>query len=148
MSYISVLYQIVFCPKYRHPCLIRDNRERLFAYMAGIINQHKSQPFIINGIEDHLHILTHVHQTVPIASLVKEIKISSNKFIKDQRLFPEFTEWQSGYSVFSYSFDAKENLFRYVQRQEEHHHGEDYKVELIRMLDTAGISYDEKYLFV
>lgn len=148
MSYISVLYQIVFCPKYRNPCLIKENRERLFAYMAGIISQHKSQPYIINGVEDHLHILTHIHQTVPIACLVKEIKISSNKLIKSERLFPGFTEWQTGYSAFSYAFEAKENLFRYIQRQEQHHHGEDYKVELIRMLEAAHIEYDEKYLFV
>ena len=148
MSYISVLYQIVFCPKYRRPCLVKENRERLFAYMAGIISNQKSQPYIINGVEDHLHIITHVHQTVPIANLVKEIKISSNKFIKEQRLFPDFTEWQTGYSAFSYAFGAKENLYRYVERQEAHHHGEDFKVELIRMLEEAGVQYDEKYLFV
>ena len=147
MSYTSLLYQIVFCPKYRNPCLIKKNREKLFGYMRGTIENHNCKPFVINGIEDHLHILTHIHQTVPIASLVKDIKISSNKFIKEQDLFPEFACWQSGYSVFSYSYSALDNLFKYVQNQEKHHYCEDYRIELMRMLDEGGVSYDERYLF-
>ena len=116
--------------------------------MAGIISNHKSTPYIINGVEDHLHILTHVHQTIPIATLVKEIKISSNKLINTEHLFPDFTEWQTGYSAFSYAFQSKENLFRYIQQQEQHHQSENFKGELIRMLAEAGVQYDEKYLFV
>jgi putative transposase len=115
--------------------------------MAGIIQHHKSHPYLINGVEDHLHILTHVHQTVAIANLVKEIKISSNQFIKQRRLFPDFVEWQVGYSAFSYSFNALENLRAYVRNQEAHHLKEDFKVELIGLLNEHGIEFKEQYLF-
>jgi putative transposase len=147
MSYISVLYQIVFCPKRRNPCLRKENRDQLFAYMAGIIQHHKSHPYLINGVEDHLHILTHVHQTVAIANLVKEIKISSNQFIKQRGLFPDFVEWQVGYGAFSYSFNALDNLREYVRSQEEHHQKVDFKTELVGILEEHGVKYDERYLF-
>jgi putative transposase len=32
----------------------------------------------INGVEDHLHILTHIHPTVALSSLIKDIKLASN----------------------------------------------------------------------
>jgi hypothetical protein len=51
----------------------------------------------INGVEDHLHILTHIHPTVALSSLIKDIKLASNTWIKQENLFPAFKGWQEGY---------------------------------------------------
>jgi hypothetical protein len=34
----------------------------------------------------------------------------------------------------------------YIQRQGEHHRQEDFKSELIKLLERAGIEYDARYL--
>lgn len=75
----------------------------------------------INGIENHTHILTHLHPSIALAELVKDIKVSSNLFIKEKNLFPNFVGWQIGYSAFSYSIDRKDILTNYIRNQEEHH---------------------------
>jgi REP element-mobilizing transposase RayT len=48
-------------------------------------------------MEDHLHILTHIHPTIALATLVKDIKLASIDFIKNEEIFPDFEGWQDGY---------------------------------------------------
>jgi REP element-mobilizing transposase RayT len=115
--------------------------------MAGILANKQCHCYIINGVEDHLHIVTHIHPTIALASLIKDIKISTNRFIKQNWLFPRFPGWQDGYGAFIYSYDSLPNLKRYVQNQEEHHALVTYEKEYISLLDEHGIEYDEKYLF-
>jgi len=100
----------------------------------------------INGVEDHLHILSDLNPSIALSDLIKDIKISSNKFIKEQNLFPEFIGWQDGYNAFTYSYNAVPNLVRYIQNQEEHHKKATYIEEIKRLLKEHGIDYDEKYL--
>ncbi len=38
-TYTQILYQIVFCPKYRAPCLKKEGREELFKYIAGLLKR-------------------------------------------------------------------------------------------------------------
>jgi putative transposase len=146
-AYTQLLYQIVFCPKYRNPCMLKEKRQAVFAYIGGVIKNKKCVPWQINGIEDHLHILVKIHQTVPLASLVKDIKIASHLLIDEKGWFPDFTNCQSGYAAFSYDQTAMPNLMRYIQNQEEHHKSIDFKAEYISMLEEQNIDYDEKYLF-
>ena len=93
-TYTQFLYQIVFSTKDRNPALVKPNQKQLYKYLWGILNNKKCHLYRINGVEDHLHIITHIHPTVPVSSLIKDLKTSSNKFIKKEGLFPEFNDWQ------------------------------------------------------
>jgi len=146
-TYTQILYQIVFSTKYRKKCLLKPSRDMVFAYMAGILKNKKCHPYIINGVEDHVHILTHIHPTVSLAQLVKELKISSHSFIDDHGLFPGFSNWQNGYAAFTYSEGSLPNLIRYIENQEAHHHKASYETELRGLLEEHGVEYDERYIF-
>jgi REP element-mobilizing transposase RayT len=100
----------------------------------------------INAVEDHVHIVSHLHPTVALASLVKDIKIASSPFIKDKALFKHFVGWQEGYGAFTYSFRDKGKLIEYVKNKEEHHKKITFREEYITLLKEHGIEYDEKYL--
>ncbi len=145
-TYTQLIYHIVFTPKHRSPILEKSNRHILFKYITGILSNKKCHLYQINGVEDHIHILTHVHPTISLSNLVKDIKVASSLFIKSENLFPLFQEWQVGYGGFSCSFKDKEILIKYIANQEEHHKKLDYKEELISLLKEHGISFDEKYL--
>jgi putative transposase len=75
----------------------------------------------INGVEDHIHIVIHLHPTVALANFVKDIKTASSVWIKQENIFSEFESWQIGYAAFTYSREAKGNLIEYVKNQEIHH---------------------------
>ncbi|MEP6796443.1 MAG: IS200/IS605 family transposase [Saprospiraceae bacterium] len=145
-AYTKFIYQIIFTPKYRTSCMIKNNRDELFKYIAGILKNKNCHLYQINGVEDHVHILTHVHPSIALADLIKDVKINSNKFIKEQNLFPEFTGWQDGYNAFTYSNNALPNLIRYVQNQEEHHKKASYIKEIKALLKEHDIDFEEKFL--
>lgn len=145
-TYTQILYQIIFGTKHHKPVMSKTTRSRLFGYMIRSLESKKCHPYQINGVENHLHILTHLHPSVALADLVKDLKLASSKFIKENRLFKEFEGWQDGYSAFTYSKDSQQNLINYIKNQEEHHRHKTFREELIEILKEHGVPFDEKYL--
>ena len=146
-THTQIIYQIVYSTKNREKCMLKKSRDKVFKYMGGLLKNKNCHLYIINGVEDHLHIVTHIHPTIALAPLIKDIKISCNNYIKGNRLFPDFPGWQDGYGAFTYSYNAMTNLIRYVQNQEQHHGIVTYEEEYISLLEEHGVEYDEKYLF-
>ncbi len=126
--------------------MIESGQERLYSYIAGVLKKKGCHLYRINGVEDHLHIATHLHPSVALADLVKDIKLSSSEFIKDNNIFPSFAGWQTGYCAFTYSISAKESLITYIINQKEHHRKITFKEEYIKMLKENNIEFDERYL--
>lgn len=145
-TYTQLIYQIVFSTKNRRPALHKNNRDHLFKYVSGLLENKKCHLYRINGVEDHLHIVTHIHPTISISSLVKDIKLASSIFIKEQGLFPNFDGWQEGYGAFTYSIKEKDRLIAYVINQEEHHSKKSFLDEYKALLSNHEIEFDKKYL--
>lgn len=145
-TYTQILYQIVFSTKQREQVLEKERRPELFKYIWGILNNNNCHLYRINGVEDHLHIVTHLHPSVALADLVKSIKIASSGFIKENKIFEEFNNWQEGYGAFTYSIKEKVRLIEYVKNQEEHHKKLSFRDEYIELLKEHEIEFDEKYL--
>lgn len=145
-TYIQILYHIVFSTKNRDRTLTLDKRPELYEYIWGIIKNKSCRLYRINGIDDHLHIATHLHPTVALAPLVKDVKLASSAYIKEKGLFKNFNGWQDGYAAFTYSFKDKDRVIEYVKNQEEHHLKISFKEELIMLLEEHGIEFHEKYL--
>ena len=118
----------------------------MYAYMAGVIRKNNCHVYALNGVDDHLHILFELHPAVALAYLIKDVKLATSAWIKDNGLFQDFTNWQRGYSSFTYSQDAIPNLIRYIENQEEHHKKESSIDELKRLLREKNIDFDERYL--
>lgn len=145
-AYTQILYQIVFATRASERALAPNNRPQLFKYIWGILQNNKSNLYRINGVDDHIHILTHLHPTVALSDLVKGIKVASSDFIKENNLFDNFNAWQEGYGAFTYSISAKDNLIEYIKNQEEHHKKFSFRDEYVQLLMEHNIEFDEKYL--
>jgi REP element-mobilizing transposase RayT len=145
-TYTQILYQIVFSTRNREQTLTKGKRDELFKYMSGIIFNKKCHLYRINGVEDHLHILTHLHPSVSLSDLVKDIKVASAEHIKKSELFLNFRGWQNGYGAFTYSTKEKDVLIEYIKNQEEHHRNLSFKEEFIQLLNEHQVEFDEKYL--
>jgi len=44
---------------------------------------------------------------ISLASIVKDKKVASSAYIKNNNLFPSFSGWQDGYGGFTYLYDEK-----------------------------------------
>jgi putative transposase len=145
-TYTQIYYHLVFSTKERAPALTAEKRESLFRYTWGILKNKDCHLYRINGVEDHVHILTSLHPTVTLADLIKDIKIGTSKWIKENAAFPNFTHWQDGYGAFTVSHDDKDDVIEYIKNQEAHHKRMSFRDELRGLLGKFGVSFDEKYL--
>ena len=121
-TFTQLLYQIVFSTKNAENTMELSNTENLYRYIWGILKNKNCVLYRVNGTENHIHIVTHIHPSVSISTLVKDVKVSSSGWIKEHRFFPKFKSWQEGYGGFSYHITQKETLVNYVKNQRENHH--------------------------
>ncbi len=145
-TYTQILYQIVFSTKNRERTLTKNNRDRVFKFMSGVLKSKKCHLYQIGGVEDHIHIITHLHPSMALSDLVKDLKLSSSLMIKRNYLFKNFDGWQDGFGAFTYDIKSKERLIRYVINQEEHHQKKDFLTEYKEILKEFEIEFEEKYL--
>ena len=136
----------MFSTKDRTPALTKDRRDDLFRYISGIIRKRQSHLYRINGVDDHVHILTSLHPTVCLADFVKEIKTGSTYWIKAEAVFKKFSRWQDGYGAFTCSQSEISGLIEYIKSQEQHHRKLNFRDEYRKLLIEAGIEFDERYL--
>jgi putative transposase len=146
-TYTQIIYQIVFSTYSRENTLISERRPELNKYIWGILENKNCHPYQVNGVSDHLHIITHLHPMVSLASLVKDIKLGTSEWIKRNSVFPGFQGWQEGYGGFTYSYNQKDALIHYVKNQEVHHKMKTSREEFIDLLFEHGISFEEKFLW-
>jgi REP element-mobilizing transposase RayT len=117
----------------------------LFAYITGIIKNKNSHLYRINGVENHLHVLTDVHPSIALADFMREIKASTSSWMKSSGLFPAFNGWAEGYGSLTCSYKDKVRLIDYIKNQQEHHRKEPFEDEYRNLLKESGIEIDERY---
>jgi putative transposase len=100
-TYTQILYQLVFTTKDRKNTMLPDGQEELYRFIWGILKNKNCHLYRINGTENHLHIVTHIHPMVAPALLIKDIKLASSDLIKNEKIFPSFNGWQDGYGAFT-----------------------------------------------
>jgi len=145
-TYTQILYQIVYATWKHEKTLDSSTKDELYRYISGLIENKKCHLYCIGGVSDHIHIITHIHPSVSLASLVKDLKLASTDFVKKNRIFQSFSGWQDGYGAFTYSYHDKNRLIEYVKNQETHHHVKTFKEELKDLLKEHDIPFDEKFL--
>lgn len=144
-TYTQILYHLVFATKDRRPVLSDSRRDDLFRCMTGVIKNSHCRPVWIDGVKDHTHFLLSLHPSVPLAGLLKDIKVASSVWVKQSHVFPNFVGWQEGYGAFTYSLRDEPDLILYLKGQEEHHRRVTFEEEYKKLIMDAGIKIDEKY---
>ena len=139
--------QVVFAVQYRNALISDSWKERLYNYMAAIIQNNKHKLLAIGGTDDHVHILIGFRPSQSISDLMKDVKGCSSKWINDNRLTEGWFSWQEGYGAFSYSKEDVPAVIRYILNQPEHHKKQNMVNEYKMMLEENGVDYDEQKIF-
>ena len=141
--YVHIIFHIknISCP------IRKREKDELFAYMASIVKDNESIPILINGVEDHVHILCVLSKNIALAKLIEEIKRHSSRWIKTKGHYYAKFSWQGGYGGFSVSPSIHDKTKKYIAKQEEHHRKISFKEEYLLFLKEYGIEYNEQYLW-
>jgi len=146
-TFSQIYIQIVFAVKGRNSLISKRWEKELYKYITGIVQNKGQKMLAINGVSDHIHIFIGIKPSCRLSDLVREIKKSSNSFIKDKKFTRYKFEWQEGYGAFSYSHSALDNVIAYVNNQKDHHRKRTFREEYIDFLQKFQIEYKNDYLF-
>ncbi|GHT72859.1 transposase [Bacteroidia bacterium] len=138
---------IIFHIKNKSVEIKEETKTELYAYMGAIIKDNESIPIIINGMNDHVHILCVMSKNIALAKLVEEIKRHSSRWIKTKDKYYQFFAWQGGYGGFSVSPSLYEKTKMYIENQAEHHKVRTFMDEYRMFLKEYEVEYDEQYLW-
>ncbi len=146
-TYTQIYIQIIFAVKGRENLLLKQWREELHKYIAGIVRNKGQKPIIIGGVSDHIHAFIGLRPAMSISDLARDIKNNSSKFINDQKLVKGRFSWQEGFGAFSYANSQIETVYNYILNQESHHQKKTFRCEYQDLLKEFEIEYEERYLF-
>jgi putative transposase len=144
-SLANNLIHLVFSTKERRPLLRDAERDRLHAYMGGILKNHECQPIEINSVADHAHVLFVLGKNLALAKAIELTKGLSSGWLKDQAEWYSDFKWQTGYWAFSVSPTHVPPLRRYILGQQEHHAKVGFQDEVRRLAAKNGVELDERY---
>ena len=146
-TYSNLLSHIVFSTKDRKPLIDSALEDRLFPYLGGILRELGCTLLIVNGVDDHIHLLAKLIPSVAVADLVGKIKGSSSHWVHDA--FPDQSRfgWQRGYAAFSVSKSSARAVARYIEGQKAHHRKQSFHDVFVELLRRHDIAAEERFLW-
>lgn len=146
-SFVSALCHCAFSTKNRRRTIGDGLRQRLWPFMGGIARKNRVTALVIDGVEDHVHLLLSLPSTIAIAEAIKMIKGGSSAWVHGE--FPAHRDfaWQEGYGAFSIGVSQREATVRYIQSQAKHHRRKTFQDEFREFLKRHGFECDERYVW-
>ena len=153
-SYLSIHIHVVFSTKNRVRSIKEEVQPKLWAYMAGIAENHGMHAVKIGGIDDHAHLLINLGAKLGISKAVQLIKTNSSGWMNEHPgpppqptkigssgdPGPRF-EWQEGYFACSVSRSQVPRVTQYIANQREHHRRIGSEEEFRVLLKKHGFEY-------
>jgi len=120
-SFYKIWLHVIFSTKDREPLITKEKEQAIYNFIAEQLRELNCPVRIINGIQDHIHLLFLQNPQKSIAEIIKQIKGSSSHWINQQKIILNQFSWQTGYGVFSVSESQLEKVYLYIKNQKEHH---------------------------
>lgn len=146
-TYSQIYIHVVFAVKGRESLIHYSWEEELYKYISGIVKNKEQKMLAINGMPDHIHFLIGMKPSCCLSDLIREIKKSSNDFIREKKFCKHKFQWQEGYGAFSYSNSSINSVIEYIQNQKDHHKKKTFRDEYIDFLTKFEIEFKSEYLF-
>lgn len=145
-THLSLHHHLIYSTKNRLPLIAESWRDRLHAYLGGAVRTVGGVPEAVGGTSDHVHLLVGLRATHNLADVVREIKVSSSRWIHETIVARDFS-WQDGYGAFTVSASNVAAVKSYIAQQEEYHRRKTFQEEYVGFLKRSGVEYDERFLW-
>lgn len=146
-TFTQLFTHIVFSTKGRARLIAPDLKPELHAYLGGLTRELKGKALVINGMEEHVHLLVSLPPTISLSNTLRFLKSNSSKWVHEK--WPERSSfaWQLGYGAFSVNKSNVPEVTDYICNQEDHHRRISYEEEFLALLRKHNIEYDERYVW-
>ena len=120
-SYYQLVYHFIWGTKNKLPLITPTVEDRLFPYIGYKCKELGYFLHVINGTEDHIHLLISLTPSILVADVAKNLKGSSSHYINKETDLGEILYWQDGYGVVTLREVEIPKVMRYIKNQKEHH---------------------------
>ena len=145
-THLSLHYHLIWSTKERRQLITDLWRDRLHAYLGGVVRRLGGTPDTIGGTPDHVHLLIGLRATHCLADVVRDVKKASSEWVHDEIKMQDF-HWQDGYGGFTVSASLVPQVRANAAGQMEHHRKKTFQEEYREFLEKSGVEFDEKYLW-
>lgn len=137
-SYIKIWVHSVLCTKFKRPYITKDIEKKVYTHIAEKLKGLGCSVNLINGTEDHIHILFRLGRNYSIGHIMKTIKGSSSHWINTEKVTSKKFEWKPGYSAFGVDYENLDRVFYYIRNQKLHHKRQDFDQEIKELYEESG----------
>src|SRR5258708_7826599 len=121
MGRIEMFAHVVWATWQRRPLVDESVERRLHGAIAAKCRRMGCDVLAVGSTADHVHLLVHLHPSMPLARLVGEAKGYSS-FLMTHQLTPHrFFRWQEQYAARSIAPEGLPTVLRYIHPQRDHH---------------------------
>jgi putative transposase len=146
-THLSLNCHLIFSTKDRAPIIAPAWRDRLHAYMGGVIRNVDGVPEAIGGVADHVHVLIGLRATARLSDVVRDLKAVSSRWVHGEVGDRGFS-WQEGYGAFTVSASQLQAVKNYIVEQEAHHQGRTFQEEYLELLKRSGVNYNGRFVWL
>jgi REP element-mobilizing transposase RayT len=109
-SYAKLLFHFIFSTKGRAADITPMMRDRLYAYIGGILRNEQGHLLKAGGTANHVHLLIELKSAMAVADAIRLIKANSSKWVHETFSDHAKFGWQTGYGAFSVSLSAVDEI--------------------------------------
>jgi len=148
-TFTNINYHLIFSTKNREP-FINDSQfeSRLHEYLGGIVRLNHGVPCLINGMEDHIHMLIRWIPNGNLSNLMRDIKSGSSKWVHQEYPHRKTFAWQEGFGAFTVSHSQIYKVRSYIAGQKDHHRKYDFQAEFRALLKVNEIKWNEETIWL
>jgi len=121
MSRVDFYFHIVWATKRRQPLLTPSKEQAVFRCTLKLIHDAGYEALAINGMPDHVQLVLKTGPKIDMSVLMKSLKGVTSSLVNDMTDHAESFRWQEGYYAKTITPVQLPTVFKYVQRQKEHH---------------------------
>ena len=146
-TFSQIYIHVIFAVKGRENQINQFWEEELYKYISGTVKNKDQKLIAINGMPDHIHLLLGLKPSCCLSNLVREIKKSSDNFIKEKKFTKSKFQWQQGFGAFSSNHSGLGNIINYINNQKNHHTKQSFRDEYTKFLTLFKVEFQPEHLF-
>jgi len=125
--------------KNREKLITKNIEKEIYGLLKTQLMQLNCYVELINGTEDHIHILFLLNSKIAVSDVFKQIKGFVSHEINQRELTQVRFSWQTGFGAFSVSESNLDRTTKYIRNQKVHHKKMSFKEEYDRFIGLYGM---------
>ena len=114
----------------RKPWLNKPVRVVLFAHLKKTAAEKGIRLIEVDGSEEHVHLLIHLHPAQNLSQVVRQLKAESEDWLNGTQLIKDVFNWSEELIAYTVSPGSLQQVSTFIQRQEEYHQSKSFESEI------------------